>query len=286
MGPWEWSSQSMSPTACGASLPVSEGASAAVSARRSACTASNSTGTSSTRSPPSADTRTAAARAIARANAVRKCLVSQGLRTAPARKCDLQKSRAARHRRERIVRMSAASASSRAGSASTGANALTSSPAGPAIASTAPRSGTMVIGSVHDDAPSESTHPPHQIGELPPSLDRLAAVVPMLPRMAVAGRTAAQLPAVHPAPAIRHRRGLAWRPSPRPCTAPRGRLHGIDARRSGHPLPPGCSTAPTIACPPSFTVTCSTRTVCCPDFPRWRFNASISAALVRLSRFA
>ena len=133
----------------------------------------------------------------------------------------------------------------------------------------------------------ESAHGAHQRSDFPPPLDRPARVAAMPPRMAVAGRASAQFPAVHPAPPVRHRWRPARRPSPRFRTAPRSRLHGIDTHRSGHPLPPPpVATGPITACPPSATVTCSTRTVCCPDFPRWRFNASISAALVRLSRFA
>ena len=133
----------------------------------------------------------------------------------------------------------------------------------------------------------ESTHGAGQLGDLSALRDGLASVGAVLPRMAVAERSAGRGSTVHPASAIRHRRGAAWRPSPRASAAPSGRVHGVVPRFRGHPLPPPpVATAPTIACPPSFTVTCSTRTVCCPDFPRWRFNASISAALVRLSRFA
>ena len=132
----------------------------------------------------------------------------------------------------------------------------------------------------------ESAHRSYQLGDLAPSPERLSAVATMLPRMAVAGRRTRRSSTVHPASAIRHRRRPAWRPSPSARSASRRRVHGVVPHFRVHPLPPGRSTAPTIACPPSFTVTCSTRTVCCPDFPRWRFNASISAALVRLSRFA
>ena len=133
----------------------------------------------------------------------------------------------------------------------------------------------------------ESTHGAGQLGDLSALRDGLASVGAVLPRMAVAERSAGRGSTVHPASAIRHRRGAAWRPSPRASAAPSGRVHGVVPRFRGHPLPPPpVATAPTIACPPSFTVTCSTRTVCCPDFPRCRFNASTSAALVRDRRFA
>ena len=98
----------------------------------------------------------------------------------------------------------------------------------------------------------QRAHFPHQRRNLAPSPDRLATVPAMLPRMTVAAWRSGQLPAVHPASAIAHRRRLAWRPSPRFRTAPRGRVHGIDVRLRGHPLPPPpLSTAPTIACPPA-----------------------------------
>ena len=87
----------------------------------------------------------------------------------------------------------------------------------------------------------QRAHFPHQRRNLAPSPDRLATVAAMLPRMAVVGRTSAQLPAVHPASPVRHRGRLAWCPSPRPGTAPRGRVHGMDTHRNGHPL---TTTAP------------------------------------------
>ena len=134
----------------------------------------------------------------------------------------------------------------------------------------------------------ESTHRTHQRGDLAAPLDRLARASAMTPSVAVADRRttpprAAVLSAPSPAS---HRRGLAWCPAPSPCAAPRSRVHGVDCRLRGHPPSPPAVTGPITACPPSFTVTCSTRTVCCPDFPRWRFNASIRAAVVRLSLFA
>ena len=46
--------------------------------------------------------------------------------------------------------------------------------------------------------------------------------------------------------------------------------------------PPPAFTAPTMAWPPAFTWTCSTRTVCWPR-PRWRFNASDCCEKVRSS---
>jgi hypothetical protein len=72
-----------------------------------------------------------------------------------------------------------------------------------------------------------------------------------------------------PAPLARALRG---------SRAPRSFLEGIfpfqedGSLFSEEPLPP-CVTAPTIACPPSFTVTCSTRTVCSPPL-RYRLSAS------------
>ena len=141
----------------------------------------------------------------------------------------------------------------------------------------------------HPELTHQRTHFPDQLGNLSPPLYRLAGIAAVPPVVAVATRRSGRWAAVHPAalPAA-HRGGLAWRPAPRLCTAPGRRVHGVDLRRKGHlpPLPPGRSTAPTTACPPSFTVTCSTRTVCCPDFPRWRFTASIRVANVRLRRFA
>ena len=50
-----------------------------------------------------------------------------------------------------------------------------------------------------------------------------------------------------------------------------------------HPRP--LSTAPTIACPPSFTLTCCTTTFCSPP-QRYRFSASICMANVRASLFS
>ena len=82
----------------------------------------------------------------------------------------------------------------------------------------------------------------------------------MTPSVAVADwRTAPPRAAVHSAPSpASHRRGLAWRPSSRPCTAPRrlesGRTYGVDCRLRGHPPSPPVVTGPTIACPLSFTV--------------------------------
>ena len=50
-----------------------------------------------------------------------------------------------------------------------------------------------------------------------------------------------------------------------------------------HPLPR--STVPTIACPPSFTLTCCTTTFCSPPV-RYRFSASNCMANVRASLFS
>ena len=84
----------------------------------------------------------------------------------------------------------------------------------------------------------ESAHRSYQLGNLAPSPERLATVAAMLPRMAVAERSAGRGSTVHPASAIRHRRGAAWRPSPRASAAPAGRVHGVVPRFRGHPLPP------------------------------------------------
>ena len=87
---------------------------------------------------------------------------------------------------------------------------------------------------------------------------------------------------MHPASPVAHRRRPAWRPSPSARSASRRRVHGVHPIGRGHPPPPPpLSTAPTIACPPAATFTCSTTTRCCEPFPRWRFNASIRAAVVR-----
>ena len=50
-----------------------------------------------------------------------------------------------------------------------------------------------------------------------------------------------------------------------------------------HPRPR--STVPTIACPPSLTLTCCTTTFCSPPV-RYRFKASICMAYVRASLFS
>ena len=138
----------------------------------------------------------------------------------------------------------------------------------------------------------QRAHFPNQRGGLPSPLDSLAGVAPMLPRVAVAERGAGRWAAVHPAPSpAAHRRGFARRPAPCLGAAPGrqepGRMHGVDRRRWGHAPPPfsPLATAPTIACPPSFTVTCSTRTVCCPVRPLWRFNVSTIIVKVRVSLF-
>lgn len=76
------------------------------------------------------------------------------------------------------------------------------------------------------------------------------------------------------------RRALAWKPgSLRRRRAARGRTQAHDRVYgvrvgSSHAPPPVCVTSPTMACPPSFTVTRSTRTSCCA-FARYFFNASI-----------
>src|ERR1700731_3189939 len=59
------------------------------------------------------------------------------------------------------------------------------------------------------------------------------------------------------------------------------RVHEDVSTFSGEPRPPW-ETLPTIACPPSFTVTCSTRTVCSPPL-RYRLSASACAAKGRAS---
>ena len=144
----------------------------------------------------------------------------------------------------------------------------------------------------HPELTHQRTHFPDQLGNLSPPLYRLAGIAAVPPVVAVATRRSGRWAAVHPAalPAA-HRGGLAWRPAPRLCTAPGrqepGRMHGVDRRRWGHAPPPfsPLATAPTIACPPSFTVTCSTRTVCCPVRPLWRFNVSTIIVKVRVSLF-
>ena len=99
--------------------------------------------------------------------------------------------------------------------------------------------------------------------------------------------TSSMKPANGPAP---HRGSHARLLRPlRGCRAPRRLLEGIlpllpfheDCPVLSEPLPP-CATLPTIACPPSFTVTCSTRTVCSPAL-RYRLSASTCEAKVRAS---
>jgi hypothetical protein len=109
----------------------------------------------------------------------------------------------------------------------------------------------------------------------------VCAVALALRRSASSSVKAANSPAIH-------RGSLARLLSPlRGCRAPRAFLEGIDRVHEvasvflGEPLPPW-ETLPTIACPPSFTVTCSTRTVCSPSL-RYRLSASICAAKVRAS---
>lgn len=85
------------------------------------------------------------------------------------------------------------------------------------------------------------------------------------------------------------RRALA----PSPCTLSRciaswrgskaqNRVHGVNVVFRHHPPPP-CVTSPTMACPPSCTVTRSTRTTCCA-LARCFLSASIWARYVRLRR--
>jgi hypothetical protein len=113
------------------------------------------------------------------------------------------------------------------------------------------------------------------------------------------GAHAYKLRSPRPSALHRARHGNGIRPTPhrgcsaplaralRGCRAPRSFLEGIFPFQedgsffSEEPLPP-CVTAPTIACPPSFTVTCSTRTVCSPPL-RYRLSASTCAAKVRAS---
>ena len=126
----------------------------------------------------------------------------------------------------------------------------------------------------------ESMHGAGQLGDLSALRDGLASVGAVLPRMAVAERSAGRGSTVHPASAIRHRRGAAWRPSPRARSASRRRVHGVVPRFRGHPLPPPpLSTAPTIACPPSFTVTCSQASANRDPDPRRRRRAGDGSAL-------
>src|ERR1700732_1513803 len=73
----------------------------------------------------------------------------------------------------------------------------------------------------------------------------------------------------------------------RGCRAPRSYLKGILPFHVYGPCfskapPPPCLTLPTISCPPSFTVTCSTRTVCSPPV-RYRLSASTCDTKVRAS---
>ena len=142
--------------------------------------------------------------------------------------------------------------------------------------------------SVRHDAPRELAHRADQLGDFPPALDRLTSVGAMPPiGMPPPLRRSRRRSTMHPASPVAHRRRPAWRPSPSARSASGRRVHGVHPIGRGHPLPPPpLSTAPTIACPPAATFTCSTTTRCCEPFPRWRFNASISTALVRLSRFA
>src|SRR5262249_40571061 len=49
-------------------------------------------------------------------------------------------------------------------------------------------------------------------------------------------------------------------------------IHGVVSDLRAAPVPPVVVTLPTIAWPPSLTVTCSTRTVCSP-LVRYRFSA-------------
>ena len=81
--------------------------------------------------------------------------------------------------------------------------------------------------------------------------------------------------------------------APSPCTLSRciaswrgpkaqNRVHGVNVVFRHHPPPP-CVTSPTMACPPSCTVTRSTRTTCCA-LARCFLSASIWARYVRLRR--
>jgi hypothetical protein len=118
------------------------------------------------------------------------------------------------------------------------------------------------------------------------SLVRVEPVSISSVRLALRRSTARAVEAAHcPAP---HRGSLApLARALRGCRAPRGFLegilpfHGDGSGFSKEPRPP-CVTGPTIACPPSFTVTCSTRTVCSPLL-RYRLSASTCAAKVRAS---
>jgi hypothetical protein len=121
---------------------------------------------------------------------------------------------------------------------------------------------------------------PDEVRKQAALLHSLRCMKPMLISsvcLALRRTTARAVEAAHgPAP---HRGSLApFARALRSCRALRSFLEGIfpfhedGSLFSEEPLPP-CVTVPTIACPPSFTVTCSTRTVCSPPV-RYRLGAS------------
>jgi hypothetical protein len=119
-----------------------------------------------------------------------------------------------------------------------------------------------------------------QLGQCAPARNGFGGVLTMPEGVLIADRGAASgCPTMHSTPALsEYRRRLARLPTPGPGSASGRLVHrqmvavlGLFLRFS-LPLPPEV-TAPTIACPPAWTWTCSTVTFCCP-LPRYRWSAS------------
>jgi hypothetical protein len=127
---------------------------------------------------------------------------------------------------------------------------------------------------------------PNQLSELAAHGDRLAGKLAVLQGIAISNRRTAPSSMHSAHTKAPNGRRPAWLPT---ALRPRfaswremyRQLHGVDLDLFAHPLPLP-SMLPTIACPPSLTVTCFTRTFCSPPV-RYRLSASTCAAKVRAS---